>query len=515
MEETANIDGQAPTAPPRPSYLPALAFVGVLIGFQNLAIRSDNQPDPFLRPALSVTQAFRIPPEMQPAQVPDTSFLTGAPAHHGHDPVARHADPIAAAILGDGSPGEAHADHGHDLGHGALNHDHGHAAPGDLADATPDDLAPADDLDPVAAVVAEAAAGVAGIGETQLAVAPPPAPIDTAPLAPLPPPDLGPAGSETPAQEEMKVTRPGIHVVQPGDTLFGLSRTFNTTVKEILALNEGMSLVLSIGQEVRVPGLAPPPPQARKAAPLPKGSDPVRYTVKAGDTLSNIARRFEIPMPSLILTNELYDIHNLKPGTQLQITAPDHIAHRVDQGESLWSVARLYDLTVAELVTFNDLDEEVLKIGQTLKVPTAGLDADHLEAVLQRRREAGKRFIYPVYGRTTDDFGMRVHPIYGRKIPHRGVDIAAARGTNIRAARSGTVSFSGRLTGYGNIVEVRHAGGFTTRYAHCSKLLKKKGDRVRKGDVIAKVGATGLATAPHVHFEIRKNGVPKDPMKYL
>jgi murein DD-endopeptidase MepM/ murein hydrolase activator NlpD len=98
---------------------------------------------------------------------------------------------------------------------------------------------------------------------------------------------------------------------------------------------------------------------------------------------------------------------------------------------------------------------------------------------------------------------------------HLGIDIAAKYGTDIVAMADGVVIFSGRKSGYGNIVELRHANGLETRYGHNSQNLVSEGDMVRKGQVIAKLGSTGRSTGPHVHFEVRRNGEAVNPMQYL
>lgn len=116
----------------------------------------------------------------------------------------------------------------------------------------------------------------------------------------------------------------------------------------------------------------------------------------------------------------------------------------------------------------------------------------------------------------TSPYGTRVHPITGKVKTHTGLDIGAAMGTNIYAAADGTVLISGWNTGgYGNYVVIDHGGGLTTLYAHCSSLLVSAGQRVSKGQVIAKCGSTGMSTGPHLHFEVLKNGVHTDPNAYL
>lgn len=121
-------------------------------------------------------------------------------------------------------------------------------------------------------------------------------------------------------------------------------------------------------------------------------------------------------------------------------------------------------------------------------------------------------FIRPADGPITSPFGMRFHPILGRQRMHTGVDIGAGYGATIRAAGAGTIIFSGYQRGYGNTVIVDHGGGVTTLYGHCSRLRVSEGRVVRQGEEIANVGSTGLSTGPHLHFEVRRNGAPVNPL---
>ena len=117
--------------------------------------------------------------------------------------------------------------------------------------------------------------------------------------------------------------------------------------------------------------------------------------------------------------------------------------------------------------------------------------------------------IWPCRGPLTSPFGMR----WGRM--HQGQDIACGYGTAIHAAKSGTVVFAGVMSGYGNVIIIDHGGGFSTLYAHQSRLVAGQGQHVNQGDVIGYVGSTGHSTGPHLHFETRFNGVPRNPIPYL
>jgi murein DD-endopeptidase MepM/ murein hydrolase activator NlpD len=135
----------------------------------------------------------------------------------------------------------------------------------------------------------------------------------------------------------------------------------------------------------------------------------------------------------------------------------------------------------------------------------------------QLRRAVAFRggMVRPVPGGIISNFGMRYHPILHYRRLHAGVDFSGGTGTPIVAAAAGTVVFSGRMGGYGNVVVVDHGGGISTLYAHCSARLVSEGQSVTQGQLIARVGATGLATGPHLHFEVRKNGSPVNPLGAL
>lgn len=124
-------------------------------------------------------------------------------------------------------------------------------------------------------------------------------------------------------------------------------------------------------------------------------------------------------------------------------------------------------------------------------------------------------YIWPVPGDVIQHFGWRIHPILRKRKFHSGIDIVAPQGTVISASDSGVVISCGRNGGYGKMILLDHGSGFATLYAHCSLLLVDKGQSVTKGQEIAKVGTTGLSTGPHLHFEVRKEGVPINPLSFL
>ena len=124
--------------------------------------------------------------------------------------------------------------------------------------------------------------------------------------------------------------------------------------------------------------------------------------------------------------------------------------------------------------------------------------------------------ILPAAGLLSSRFSRsRWHPIHHKPLPHEGVDISAPRGTPILAAARGTVITAGPVAGYGNMVEIDHGYGYVTRYGHASKLLVREGQMVERGEAIAQVGSSGIATSSHVHYEVRVNGQPQNPLNWV
>jgi murein DD-endopeptidase MepM/ murein hydrolase activator NlpD len=124
--------------------------------------------------------------------------------------------------------------------------------------------------------------------------------------------------------------------------------------------------------------------------------------------------------------------------------------------------------------------------------------------------------ILPTAGRLSSRFSQaRIHPLHNRPLPHEGVDISAPKGTPIFAAAKGTVARAGWVVGYGLTVEIDHGFGFTTLYGHASTLIARLGQEVVRGEVIARVGSTGISASSHLHYEVRVDGVAEDPTTYI
>lgn len=126
-----------------------------------------------------------------------------------------------------------------------------------------------------------------------------------------------------------------------------------------------------------------------------------------------------------------------------------------------------------------------------------------------------KKWFSPLSGKITSGFGYRRHPFTGKKQFHTGIDIAAPRGSNVKATRAGKIITAKFIRGYGKTVLIEHKNGYQSLYAHLSRINVKKGQSIRANTIIGNVGTTGNSTGPHLHFEIRKNNVPVSPISYV
>ncbi|HEY2675629.1 MAG TPA: M23 family metallopeptidase [Steroidobacteraceae bacterium] len=170
--------------------------------------------------------------------------------------------------------------------------------------------------------------------------------------------------------------------------------------------------------------------------------------------------------------------------------------------------------------------------GQPAQIPNLTAMVDDLGSQLaSREQQLGvlenmiltrelNRQVYPE-GRPVEEgwissyFGRRADPFTGYSAVHKGVDFAGAEGTKVTAVAAGLVTYAGDRSGYGQMVEINHGNGLATRYCHNEQILVKQGDMVRKGQDVALMGSTGRSTGPHVHFEVLKNGVQVDPLRFI
>jgi len=221
--------------------------------------------------------------------------------------------------------------------------------------------------------------------------------------------------------------------------------------------------------------------------------------------------------------------------SRIQVARDAQNAVRVDAAEELAEQERLRGEVLARKTEFQAqvdvLEQESAAIAETLRQRAAAREAAR-QAASQTASQAADpeaavaalddlpastgQLLFPVPGAPiTSPYGYRIHPIYGDARLHTGIDIGASAGAPILAATDGAVASAGSLGGYGNATVIEHGGGMATLYGHQSAILVSPGDRVTAGEVIGRVGCTGACTGPHLHFEVRIDGEPVNPVPYL
>jgi len=240
------------------------------------------------------------------------------------------------------------------------------------------------------------------------------------------------------------------------------------------------------------------------------------YTVAAGDTAEKIAEGFGLQPTTLMWSNsEMEKTPDLlRVGQELTILPLDGVYHTVEVSDTLESIAQAYKVDVDTITAcaWNDIPlNGSLSVGGKLIVPggTKPYIARTVTAYsgpISDSAEASGLFYWPTSGVLTQGYW------YG----HRAIDIGAAVGTAVRASDNGFVSFAGWTDiGYGYLVVVEHQNGYQTYYAHLSNIFVREGEAVSGGQVIGAMGSTGNSTGPHLHYEIRYNGYPTNPLIYL
>jgi murein DD-endopeptidase MepM/ murein hydrolase activator NlpD len=315
--------------------------------------------------------------------------------------------------------------------------------------------------------------------------------------------------------------------VGPGDTLESISRRHDVPVAAIMEANNitrpgsvrpGQHLVIPHRRGPAV-ALAGPPPRVASSAPAMPAPAPVgpprnalaagssTHIVAPGETLHSIARHYGKPVLVLAKAN------NIAPDTMVRVGA------RITIPGGASAAAAAAPAPPAAPAPRNEAP-----IGQTASVepshsarlvtpaaPVAPEPADVGGAKGGEATSTGPGFRWPVRGRVIAGFGPKPSGVQ-----NDGINLAVPEGTPVKAADDGVVAYAGNeLKGYGNLVLVRHSNGFVTAYAHTSEIMVKRGDTVKRGQVIAKSGQTGSVTSPQLHFEIRKGSTPVDPSQYL
>jgi murein DD-endopeptidase MepM/ murein hydrolase activator NlpD len=302
-------------------------------------------------------------------------------------------------------------------------------------------------------------------------------------------------------------------IVGTSDTLEVLAQRYHVTPAAILAANGYKGpRVLSPGQQL----IIPPPTAAAAPAPLataPGGKPAIAaaattsvHVVNPGDTLASIAHRNHLSVAELARANNLEPSAKLKLGTRLTVPAktaaavPAPNAPVATQPPAMLPSAGIKMAASqpqrARLAQANPAPEE-----REAEPPVKASEATGALAT----------FRWPVRGKVIAGYGAKTN---GKS--NDGINLAVPEGTPVKAAEDGVVAYAGNeLKGYGNLVLIRHSNGYVTAYAHASELLVKRGDTIKRGQVIAKSGQSGEVGSPQLHFEIRKGSTPVDPLQFL
>lgn len=330
------------------------------------------------------------------------------------------------------------------------------------------------------------------------------------------------------------------HKVVQGERMVDISHKYGILVATISKANNITNPNrLTLGQVLLIPRtedlledvLEEQKARAQKVAEQKKRANLVsykKYTVKPGDSLWTIASANGLNVDSLYGTNVMRNPDRLSPGTVLRIPNQDGMTVKFAKGQTLAALAKKYEVSEKAVRMANGLDAKATpKAGDEIFLPgvmktvamyrgsSGGGGLSSKAPTVAKAPRVTKSFSWPVSGSISSPFGWRKHPIKKRRLFHSGLDIRAPRNTPVRAANGGQVIFAGWMSGYGRTVIVRHNSTYTTLYAHMQSIRVAKGMNVSKGTIIGRVGSSGRATGPHLHFEVRSGDRPTNPMSYL
>jgi murein DD-endopeptidase MepM/ murein hydrolase activator NlpD len=305
-------------------------------------------------------------------------------------------------------------------------------------------------------------------------------------------------------------------VVAQGETIGSIAQRYKVPSQAIMQAN-GITNAATIqpGQRLVIPryvnqggpaklahAALPRNVAAQPAAPAPSG--PSEHVIASGETLTSIAHKHRIPLRVLTAANNITPETPLKVGTKLTIPAKSAppVARATPAGAT--------PTKPVQLAQAKPTGPTLASAKPSQPSPSVNV-ATEAEDAAPAGTAGMPAFRWPLRGRVVTNFGAKT-----AGGSSDGIDLAVPEGTAIRAADDGVVAYAGNeLKGYGNLVLVRHANGFVTAYANASEISVKRNDQVHRGQVIAKSGQTGTAPTPQLHFEIRKNSAPVDPMQYL
>lgn len=321
------------------------------------------------------------------------------------------------------------------------------------------------------------------------------------------------------------------YYVKPGETLSDIAASFGISARLIQdanhidnpdRLSEGQELLIPVSSDA-VKAVAEEIKKRNSDDTASRQSDtPIgveNYTVREGDSLWSIANSFNLDINTLFGCNTMKDPNYLRVGSVLRIPNQDGVFYTVKKGDTLDAIAKKHGTQTESVMKANDLASESLKAGTELFLPGAK-PITTVYALLgdpsfKGSSKLSRSFEWPLAGRINSGYGWRRHPLTGRRDFHTGIDIKGPTGRTIRAAKAGRVVYSGWMGGYGRVVVIDHGKGYTTLYGHCSSLLVSQGQRVSIGQPVGKVGSSGRATGPHLHFEVRVNNKPVNPLQVL
>ncbi|RCW51480.1 LysM peptidoglycan-binding domain-containing protein [Halanaerobium sp. MA284_MarDTE_T2] len=306
-----------------------------------------------------------------------------------------------------------------------------------------------------------------------------------------------------------------VHEVKSGDTLSEIAHRYNTSIKALREKNNLNGDFLSIGKKIIIRNSKI---DADASSEDQSSEDSILYEVRKGDTLSEIADRFNITVSELKRENSIKSnfikvgqkllINNNGIGSsKLEVNNIESIVHKVKKGEALTIIAKKYGTDVDTIKQANNLHGDKIYAGQELVIRNFTSSGP-----IQLKKGV---FIWPVMGRISSNFGWRNHPVKRSREFHNGLDIAVPNGTAVKAAASGTVTQSSWMTGFGRTIIIDHGNNVETLYAHNSRLLVSVGTEVKAGQKIALAGSSGLSTGSHLHFGVLLNGKPINPVNYL
>jgi len=302
-------------------------------------------------------------------------------------------------------------------------------------------------------------------------------------------------------------------VVQTGDTLGAIAQRYAISVDDLMEFNRLSSTSIHPGDLLKVPFVAAMGGIA-ESDPLPPPG--FRWHIlQPGETISSLMVRYNLSLAAIVGANPgISSLDRLPVGLELLIPPGEGMVVALEPEQTVLDLVKIYGVSPVALARANQIDSPAdLRPGQMLFLP--GVTPRHALDRLAEVRERENTYIWPVHGRLTSFFGPRRLGM-GTSNFHTGLDIAAPTGTPVVAARAGTVTFAGWSNrGFGNLVKIRHAGGAETWYAHFSRILVTVGQQVRQGEVVGRIGSTGISTGPHLHFEVREGGRPYDPLRFL